>query len=348
MTSSAAESTAPHVEVGTTCLAVEGLRLGFGSRAAEHPVLDDVHVTVRRGEMCALVGESGSGKSLTALTVMGLLPPGAVVLGGTVRFEGDDLLKLSRRERRSIRGSRIGMIFQEPMSSLNPSMKVGRQIQEVIEAHLGLTRRQSRRRAIDLLGLVGVPAPGRRVDDYPHTFSGGMRQRVMIAMAIACSPRLLIADEPTTALDVTVQAQVLELISRLRTELEMSVLLITHDLGVVGEFCDRTVVLYAGQTVERGPTRDVFERPKHPYTAGLLASLPRLEDDLDGNLRRGIPGAVPNPTAMPSGCRFHPRCFACLAPWCTTESPALAPHSVDRDVRCVRQLAGHELNLMGL
>ncbi len=296
--------------------------------------VDGVSLALEEGETLALVGESGSGKSVTSLSILRLVAgPQGRIAGGEVRFRGRDLLKLSDREMRAIRGREISMVFQEPMTSLNPVFTCGFQIAEVLELHRGLARTEARRQAVELLRRVGIPAPERRADEYPHQLSGGMRQRVMIAMALACRPAVLVADEPTTALDVTVQAQILELLAGLRRELGMAVLLITHDLGVVAESADRVAVMYAGQVVETADVRALFARPLHPYTSGLLASLPRL-----GRGRaplRAIPGQVPDPVAFPAACRFHPRCPLAVDV-CRREMPALEPYAGGRAARCWR------------
>ncbi|MCE9672748.1 ABC transporter ATP-binding protein [Myxococcus stipitatus] len=284
----------------------------------EGPVraVDGVSFSVPAGGTLGVVGESGCGKSLTALSVLRLAPqPPVKVAGGRVFFQGRDLLALSPEELRRVRGRHAAMVFQEPMTSLNPVFTVGEQIAEGVRLHLGASRSQARERAVEMLRQVGIPAPGERVDAWPHQLSGGMRQRVMIAMALACDPALLIADEPTTALDVTIQAQILELLARLRAERGLAVMLITHDLGVVAESCDTVVVMYAGRVVEHAPVRELFARPAHPYTAGLLRSLPSLargasEDEAPGARRRlrAIPGMVPALGRLPTGCAFRERC----------------------------------------
>jgi oligopeptide/dipeptide ABC transporter ATP-binding protein len=303
--------------------------------------VDGVSLAIEPGRTLAVVGESGSGKSVTALSVLRLVatPPGRIV-GGSIRFRGRDLLSLSEPEMRGVRGREISMIFQEPMTSLNPVYTCGEQIMEVLELHLKLDRAAARRQAIELLKRVGIPAPEQRVDEYPHQMSGGMRQRVMIAMALACRPALLIADEPTTALDVTIQAQILELLRALQRELEMSVLLITHDLGVVAETADQVAVMYAGQVVESCGVREAFRATRHPYTAGLLASLPRLADASASpsavpRRLRVIPGQVPDPTRFPGGCRFHPRCPLAVER-CRSEMPALRDVGGGHLARCHR------------
>ncbi len=293
-------------------LRVRDLKTYFVTEQGTARAVDGVSFEVYPGETLGLVGESGCGKTVTSLSLLRLIPepPGHIRPGSFIEFEGRNLLTLGPRELRAVRGNQIAMIFQEPLTSLNPVLTVGDQIAEAAVLHQGLSRRAARRRTIDMLRLVGIPDPAERVDHYPHQMSGGMRQRVMIAMALVCHPKLLIADEPTTALDVTIQAQILELLERLQTELGMAVLLITHDLGVVAGAADRVVVMYAGQVVERAPTRQLFARPLHPYTEGLLASVPRLDTPAARGRSRlhSIPGQVPAATAWPEGCRFHPRC----------------------------------------
>jgi oligopeptide/dipeptide ABC transporter ATP-binding protein len=315
-------------------LQVEGLRVRFDARSAEFPAraVDGVSYAVRSGEAVGLVGESGCGKTVSALAVMGLLPPppGAVATG-SVRFRGEELLGAPRARLRTMRGADMAMVFQDPMSALNPVLKVGAQLMAPLRRHQGMSAHDARARALDLLEEVGIPDPARCLGSYAHELSGGMCQRVMIAMALSCEPELLIADEPTTALDVTVQARVLELLARLRARREMGLLLVTHDLGVVAGLCDRVVVMYAGRVVEEGTVDDIFNRPRHPYTRGLLGSLPRL-GDRRGRLRP-IPGSVPSATAWPSACRFRPRC---VHAWdrCEAEEPGLLAaedeDSVDR------------------
>ena len=296
--------------------------------------VDGVSYEIRAGETLAVVGESGSGKSVTALSILQLVasPPGRIV-GGRIQFKGRDLIGLPAAEMRSIRGKEISMIFQEPMTSLNPVYTCGEQIIEAIVLHEKVDRREARQRAIEMLKLVGIPLPERRVDEYPHQMSGGMRQRVMIAMALACRPAILIADEPTTALDVTIQAQILELLNRLQAELGMAVLLITHDLGVVAETADRVAVMYAGQVVEYCDVDAAFRRTLHPYTGGLLASLPRL--GVKREALRVIPGNVPNPASFPAGCRFHPRCPV-VEERCRLHEPPILTFDGDHHSRCWR------------
>jgi peptide/nickel transport system permease protein len=321
-------------------LAIRDLSVGFDRGDTVVPVLDRVSLDVQRGEILGLVGESGCGKTVTALSVLRLLPsPPARILGGEIHFAARDLLRLSPRELRHVRGSDIAMVFQDPMASLNPAFTIGDQIVEAQRVHGRGSRSAARSRAVELLDLVGIPDPARRLDDYPHTFSGGMRQRALIAMALANEPELLIADEPTTALDVTVQAQILDLIQRLRAELGMSVLFVTHDLGVVHELCDRVAVMYAGQVVEASPVSQLLDRPRHPYTAGLLRSRPNLGAGLD--TLPSIPGVVPPPHAMPDGCRFRERC-----PHAVTDcARAPVPLTVDDGTTAVRCVRHAELDL---
>ncbi len=312
-------------------LEVRELRTYFHTGDGLARAVDGVSFDVERGEILGIVGESGCGKSVTSLSIMRLVPePGRIEEGSSVRFAGRELTEASDKEMRRIRGNDIAMIFQEPMTSLNPVFPVGDQIGEALRLHRGLGRKEARARSVELLELVGIPVPARRVDEYPHQLSGGMRQRVMIAMALANEPDLLIADEPTTALDVTIQAQILELLLELRERLGMGVMLITHDLGVVAEMADRVVVMYAGEVVEKGPVADIFAHPAHPYTEGLLAAIPR--PDRHGGHLAMIQGTVPTPTAWPPGCRFRDRCpYAwdrCL------EHPPLLRSSERQEARC--------------
>ena len=315
-------------------LRVEHLQTHFFSDSGIVRAVDDVSFEVHAGQTLAVVGESGSGKSVSALSILRLVaqPPGRII-GGKVWFKGRNLLEASASEMRAIRGKEISMIFQEPMTSLNPVFTCGDQIAEAVVLHERVDRRAARARAIEMLTLVGIPSPEQRVDEYPHQMSGGMRQRVMIAMALACRPAILIADEPTTALDVTIQAQILELLKRLQRELGMSVLLITHDLGVVAETADRVAVMYAGQVVEYCDVRAAFRQTRHPYTAGLLASLPKLGEQQE--TLRVIPGTVPNPAHFPSGCRFHPRCPIAIER-CRSEMPELREVERGHFARCHR------------
>ena len=300
-------------------------------RGTVHAVID-ASFSVRKGEVLAIVGESGSGKSVTSLSVMGLLQPPGRVVSGEIIYKGQNLLDLSASEMRDIRGNHISMIFQEPMTSLNPVFTIENQLTESIRTHMKLDRKAATARAIDMLRLVGIPSPEKRIHDYPHQMSGGMRQRVMTAMALACDPDLLIADEPTTALDVTIQAQILALLNGLRDKIGMAVLLITHDLGVVAETADRVVVMYCGQVVEEATADQIFERPLHPYTLGLLESIPTMEDTDSSEPLYMIPGMVPNPLNMPKGCAFAERC-ARRMDRCTREMPPLY-EAEGRKLRC--------------
>ncbi|WP_313137581.1 ABC transporter ATP-binding protein [Paracoccus jeotgali] len=320
-------------------LEVRGLRTVFDTRAGQVPAVDGVDVTVRRGECLGVVGESGSGKSVTFASVMGLIRQPGRIDAGEIRFDGRDLRGLSPSQMRAVRGKDIAMTMQDALTALNPALTVGEQIAEVLEAHDetlpprgGARRTAIRERSEEMLQLVGIPSAASRLRQYPHEFSGGMRQRIMIAIALACRPQLLIADEPTTALDVTIQAQVLELITDIRARLGMSVVLITHDLGVVAEHCERVMVMYAGQVVETGPTAEVVANPRHPYTRGLLASIPRPA--LRGQPIQPIMGQVPDLIGMPAQCRFHSRCpmaiDACLKP-----IPMLHA-GPGRQARCIR------------
>ncbi|HZI84949.1 MAG TPA: ABC transporter ATP-binding protein [Casimicrobiaceae bacterium] len=301
-------------------LAVRGLRTSFAVEGRELVAVDGVSFDLRPGRTLAIVGESGCGKSVTALSIMGLVGASGRVQGEIV-FDGSDLTSLSPAEMRELRGNRLSMIFQEPMTSLNPAFTVGEQIAEVLLRHRAVSREEARARTIDLLRQVHVPSPESRFTDYPHRLSGGMRQRVMIAMALACRPKLLIADEPTTALDVTIQAQILDLMRALREETGTAIIIITHDLGVVAELADEVAVMYAGRIVEQAGVARLFAQPQHPYTVGLLGSMPRL--DLDQPRLPAIEGLVPNPLDPVAGCRFHPRCPFAI-PRCRAESPPLA------------------------
>jgi len=306
-------------------LAVEGLKTYFFTRDGVVRAVDGVSFSVYPGETLAIVGESGCGKSVTSLSILRLIasPPGRIV-SGKLDFEGCDLLTLSEPQMRSIRGNQISMIFQEPMTSLNPVLTIGRQIAEALEVHRGLSSRDALRRAVEMLKLVNMPEPERRITQYPHQLSGGMRQRVMIAMALACDPRLLIADEPTTALDVTIQAQILDLMRALKDKTGAAIVLITHDLGVVAEMAQRVVVMYAGRKVEEAPVAQLFAQPRHPYTLGLLKSIPRLDHALIAAPQRlaEIPGMVPSLRAEPVGCTFAPRCTYATE-LCRAEYPPL-------------------------
>jgi oligopeptide transport system ATP-binding protein len=292
-----------------------------------------VDLDVAPGELVALLGESGSGKSVTARAVMGLSTGTASVTADRIRLGDTDLLGLPEEDHRKLRGARMSMVFQDALSALNPVLSIGDQLSELFRAHRDVSRRQARAEAVDLLGQVGIPAPSKRIGDYPHQFSGGMRQRILIAMAIALRPELVIADEPTTALDVTVQAQILELLDSLRRELNMAVLLITHDLGVVSEVADRILVMYAGRIVESGTADDLLGRPGHPYTEALLRSVPQVERI--GQDLYAIPGSPPSPTNQPSGCPFHPRC-AWAVPQCQVTRPELTILTGGRSSACHR------------
>ena len=307
-------------------LEVDNLATHFFTRAGVVRAVDGVTFSVEQGRTLGIVGESGSGKSVTALSIMGLLPqPPARIVSGTVRFDGRDVAKLSENELEDVRGSQIAMIFQDPMTSLNPTLKIGTQIMETMRRHENVTKDEARRRAIELLEEVHIPKAAQRLDDYPHRFSGGMRQRVMIAIAISCNPKLLIADEPTTALDVTVQAGVLDLLDELRQEHDMAMIVITHDMGVVAETADEIAVMYAGQIVEHASALDLFDRPEHPYTEALLGALPQLEGE---GIRKGrltaIPGRPPDLLDPPAACRFAARCpYSTLEDSCSTKPPEL-------------------------
>jgi oligopeptide/dipeptide ABC transporter ATP-binding protein len=323
-------------------LDIRNLQTHFTADPGVSKAVDGVSFAVRRNETLAVVGESGSGKSVTSLSAMRLIPsPPGIIAGGEILFRGRDgqvrdLARLSERAMRSIRGNEIGMIFQEPMTSLNPVYTVGDQIGEALRYHQGLDRRAARAEALAMLKKVGIPAAERRLDEYPHQMSGGMRQRVMIAMALACRPTLLIADEPTTALDVTIQAQILDLMRRLQEETGTSILFITHNLGVVAEVADRVVVMYAGRIVEEGDVRSLLKSPKHPYTRGLLACMPHLGQRRgDGGRLHAIPGSVPSPVNRPAGCTFAPRC-PLAEPACTAAEPVLEPVGPEHSARCRR------------
>ncbi len=314
-------------------LSVKDLRTHFFTQDGVVKAVDGVSFDVQEGETLGLVGESGSGKSVTALTILRLIPqPPGKIVGGEVNFQGVDLLKVDEETIRKIRGAKIAMIFQEPMTSLNPVLTIGRQVTEALELHMKMNKSESRKRAAELLQMVGIPDPLRRLDDYPHQFSGGMRQRVMIAMGLSCNPKLLLADEPTTALDVTIQAQVLELVKKLSDELGTSVILITHNLGVVARYADRVNVMYAGKLIETASAKDLYADPRHPYTLGLLASVPRLDEPRKVKLVP-IEGSPPDLTHLPKGCPFRPRCrFA--VDRCAGDPPPLMPMGERHHAAC--------------
>ena len=315
-------------------LEVRDLVTAFHTDEGVVRAVDGVSFELRDGGTLGIVGESGCGKSVTSLSIMRLIPmPPGKIERGEIVFEGKDLLKISEREMRSLRGNQISMIFQEPMSSLNPVYTVGHQIVEAVRLHQKLDKKKARARAIEMLKLVGIPAAEERIDAYPHQMSGGMRQRVMIAMALSCEPKLLIADEPTTALDVTIQAQILDLLKKLQAEMGMSIVLITHDLGVVAEFVEEIIVMYAGKIVERAKTEELFASPKHPYTRGLLASVPSLEGNAGKARLPTIPGVVPDLRDLPVGCRFQDRCPD-VVPMCREKEPPLVPLEGGRLVAC--------------
>jgi oligopeptide/dipeptide ABC transporter ATP-binding protein len=316
-------------------LDVRDLSTHFFTREGVVHAVDGVSFSVERGRTLGIVGESGCGKSVTALSIMGLIPkPPAKIVGGEVLFDGRDLTKLSERQLESVRGREIAMIFQDPMTSLNPTLTIGTQITETIKRHFGFSDEKARKRAVDLLEEVQIPRAASRLDDYPHRYSGGMRQRVMIAIALSCSPMLLIADEPTTALDVTVQAQVLDLLEELRGSHDMAMILITHDMGVVAEAADEVIVMYAGQVVEQAPVLELFDRPEHPYTEALLGALPQIEGEGIRERRlTAIPGRPPDLVSLPPACRFAPRCPHAGGDSCTEVMPELRELRTDHFVR---------------
>ena len=315
-------------------LEVKDLKTYFYTDSGVAKAVDGVTFSLDKGKTLGIVGESGCGKSVTSLTIMRLVDPATGRNeGGSIVFDGQDLLTLPEKEMRKLRGNRISMIFQEPMTSLNPVFTIGDQISESLKLHKGLDKKAARDRAIELLELVGIPEAGKRVDEYPHQLSGGMRQRVMIAMALSGDPELLIADEPTTALDVTIQAQILQLLKDLQEKLHMSIIIITHDLGVIAEMADEVAVMYAGDIVEKAPTRALFDDPKHPYTIGLMNSIPDINDHV--SRLRTLEGLVPSLYDMPSGCRFAPRCQFCC-PECEAHRINLTTLPDGRQVRCRR------------
>ncbi len=317
----------------SSLLELEKLSVEFRMPDGVVRAVNDISFDVRRGEVVAIVGESGSGKSVTALAILRLIPqPRGHITAGAIRLDGQDLLQLDDEAVRRIRGHRIGMVFQEPMTSLNPVLSIGRQVTEAMQTHLGLTAAAAHARAIELLRLVGIAEPERRLKQYPHHLSGGMRQRAMIAMALSCKPELIIADEPTTALDVTIQAQILHLMQELCRRLDVALVIITHNLGVVARYADRVNVMYAGRIVERGSATDLYRAPSHPYTIGLLNSVPRLDRPRDIPLEP-IPGSPPDPLAPPSGCTFRPRCKLAV-PHCAAAPPPLRHVAAAHDSAC--------------
>ena len=317
-----------------TLLDVQGLTTAFMTGRGEITAIEEVSFSLKEGEILGIVGESGSGKSVTALTIMGLLPtPPARIAAGKVLFQGQELTKLSSREMQRIRGPGIAMIFQEPMTSLNPVFSIGDQIMETIKAHENLPAAALRKRAINMLDKVGIPSAARRLDDYPHQMSGGQRQRVMIAIALACNPKLLIADEPTTALDVTIQAQILDLLMDLRDEFRMAIMIITHNMGVIAETADRVLVMYAGRVIEEAPVARVFDHPIHPYTRGLLECVPSITEDRARLI--AIPGTLPDPARRPPGCRYSVRCRY-AQPSCSDALPPLVLEEADHWAACLR------------
>lgn len=318
----------------TKLLEVKDLKTYFYTDDGVVKAVDGVNFSVEAGKTIGIVGESGCGKSITAMSILRLIPdPPGKIVNGEIIFEGEDLTKVSDERIREIRGNNISMIFQEPMTSLNPVFTVGYQIGEVLMLHQKLSEEEARERAIEMISLVGIPNPERIVDEYPHQLSGGMRQRIMIAMALACQPKLLIADEPTTALDVTIQAQILELMNGLKNRLNTSIMLITHDLGVIAEMADHVIVMYSGKVVEDAPVLELFNNPKHPYTIGLMRSIPSLVQE--GERLETIPGMVPNPLYLPKGCYFHPRCKFAIEE-CKHVQPELREIGPGHKAACIR------------
>ena len=314
-------------------LEIENLQTHFRTPDGINRAVDGVSFHVEAGETLAVVGESGCGKSVTAMSILRLIPEPPGKIAGAIRFNGKNLLDLSEVEMRSIRGNEISMIFQEPMTSLNPVLTVGRQIGETLRLHQGMSAQQAEDRAVDMLKLVGIPEPERRVKEYPHQLSGGMRQRVMIAIALACNPKLLIADEPTTALDVTIQAQILDLLMDLRDEFRMAIMIITHNMGVIAETADRVLVMYAGRVIEEAPVARVFDHPIHPYTRGLLECVPSITEDRARLI--AIPGTLPDPARRPPGCRYSVRCRY-AQPGCSESLPPLILEEADHWAACLR------------
>ncbi len=315
-------------------LEVKSLRTSFFTEAGEVRAVDGVSFSLAPGKLMGLVGESGSGKTASVLSIMRLLPESARIVGGEILFNGNDLLKLSEPEMRHIRGAQIAMIFQEPMTSLNPVFMIGSQIGEAIRLHQQTSRAETRSRTIEALRMVGIADPERRINDYPHQLSGGMRQRVMIAMALSCNPKVLIADEPTTALDVTIQAQILDLIRELQERLGLAVILVTHDLGIVAEYADDVTILYAARVMEQAASVELFKNPLNPYTRGLLESIPGIDGTRHHRLQ-AIPGSIPSAMNPPAGCRFHPRCARAI-PDCSEVDPPLEAKAPNHYVACIR------------
>ncbi|MGE5578231.1 MAG: ABC transporter ATP-binding protein [Syntrophothermus sp.] len=315
-----------------TLLQVKNLKTSFFTHVGEVKAVDGVSFEIGVGEAVAIVGESGCGKSVTAMSVMGLISPPGKIVGGSILFNGRELVGLPEKEMQKVRGNEISMIFQDPMTSLNPVLRIRLQIAETLMLHQGMSKKEAGERALELLKLVGIPSPERRINQYPHQFSGGMRQRVMIAMALACNPKLLIADEPTTALDVTIQAQILELMKELKSKLQTSIILITHDLGVVAGLASRVIVMYAGKIVESGSLKDIYYNPQHPYTWGLLKSVPRLHEE---EKRKLVPiyGQPPDLLHPPEGCAFAPRCEHAMG-ICLKEKPAVTEAGPGHQVAC--------------
>jgi len=312
-------------------LELKNVRVGRKSKDGFHAILENVSFSIEEGEFVAIVGESGCGESMMALSIMGLLPKSMEVGSGSIYYNGKDLTKMSAKELNNIRGKEVSMIFQEPMTSLNPSFTIGNQLSEVFKYHTNLNAKEIKQRSIEVLTQVKIPDAEEKMKTYPHELSGGMRQRVMIAMALACNPKILIADEPTTALDVTIQAQILELLYELQQKLNMTVIMITHDLGVVAETCDKAIVMYAGQVIEEAQVEELFEKPNHPYTKALMLSVPKLGNPMKELYT--IEGAVPDFDYMPKGCRFHPRCKAATKD-CIEKEPQLEVIGQTRRVRC--------------
>jgi len=320
--------------ISDTMLEVTGLRTYFFTNKGVIPAVDDLSFTVKKGKILGIVGESGCGKSMTALSIMGLVPaPSGKIVAGSIVLDGKNLVNLTEKEMCKIRGNEMSMIFQEPMTALNPVYTVGKQVMEASIQHLQLSKTQAKEKALEMFELVGIPEPQKRLDVYPHQLSGGLRQRVMIAMALSCRPKLLIADEPTTALDVTVQAQILQLMKKLQAELNSAIMLITHDLGVVAEVCDDVMIMYAGKIVEQANVFELFDNCLHPYTAGLLKALPTFQENRERLYN--IPGMLPNLLQLPQGCRFYPRCERASA-ICAEREPDLVEVGQGHFVRCLK------------